>query len=85
MKALQMNLMFLLKPHQYSDLTILAIPSLNFLTTIRVQTCAIPSTLSTTCKKNKNKNKSSHCPHKGNAYPLDDFTKMECPQDRETI
>jgi hypothetical protein len=44
MKILQMNLISLLKPHQSNDVTILAIPSLNFLTTIRSQTHAIPST-----------------------------------------
>ncbi len=44
MKVLQMNLIFLFKPHQSIDVIVLAIPSLNFLTIIRVQTCAIPST-----------------------------------------
>jgi len=38
-------------PHQYNDLTILTIPSLNFFRTIKVQTYAIPSTLSTTWQK----------------------------------
>jgi len=42
MKILQMNLICLLKPHQSTDVTILAIPSLNFLTIIKFQTCAIP-------------------------------------------
>jgi hypothetical protein len=42
MKVLQMNLICLLKPHQSSDVTIYAIPSLNFLTIIKFQTRAIP-------------------------------------------
>jgi hypothetical protein len=37
-----MNLICLLKPHQSSDVTIYAIPSLNFLTIIKFQTRAIP-------------------------------------------
>jgi len=37
-----MNLISLLKPHQFIDVTILAIPSLNFLTIIRFQIHAIP-------------------------------------------
>jgi hypothetical protein len=41
---LQMNLIILFKPHQSNDVTILAIPPLNFLSTIRSQICAIPST-----------------------------------------
>jgi hypothetical protein len=36
-----MNLIFLLKPHQSTDVTIITIPSLNFLTIIRLQICAI--------------------------------------------
>jgi hypothetical protein len=36
-----MNLIFLLKPHQFTDVTVIAIPSLNFLTIIRFQICAI--------------------------------------------
>jgi len=39
-----MNLIFLLKPQQSTDVTILAIPSLNFLTIIIIQTFAIPLT-----------------------------------------
>jgi hypothetical protein len=39
-----MNLIFLLKPHRSTNVTILAIPSLNFLTIIRFQICAIPLT-----------------------------------------
>jgi hypothetical protein len=39
-----MNLIYLLKSHQSIDLTVLAIPSLNFLTIIRFQTHAIPLT-----------------------------------------
>jgi hypothetical protein len=37
-----MNLIFVLKPHQSTDVIILAIPLLNFLTIIRFQTRAIP-------------------------------------------
>jgi hypothetical protein len=44
MKILQMNLIFLFKPHQSTDVIVLAIPSLNFLTIIRFQTHAIPLT-----------------------------------------
>jgi hypothetical protein len=39
-----MNLISLLKPHLSTYVTIFAMPSLNFFTTIRTQTCAIPST-----------------------------------------
>jgi hypothetical protein len=39
-----MNLISLLMSHQSIDLTVLAIPSLNFLTIIRFQTSAIPLT-----------------------------------------
>ena len=42
MKVLQMNLISLLKPHQFTDVTVLAIPSLNFLTIIRFRTHVIP-------------------------------------------
>jgi hypothetical protein len=42
MKALQMNLISLLKPHQSTHVNVLAIPSLNFLTIIRFQIHAIP-------------------------------------------
>jgi hypothetical protein len=42
MKVLQMNLIFVLKPHQSTDVIILTIPLLNFLTIIRFQTHAIP-------------------------------------------
>jgi len=42
MKVLQMNLISLLKPHQFTDVTILAIPLLNFLTIIRFRTHVIP-------------------------------------------
>ncbi len=42
MKVLQMNLIFLLKPHQSYDVTVLVIHLLNFLTIIRFQTCVIP-------------------------------------------
>jgi hypothetical protein len=42
MKVLQINLISLVKPHQSIDVTILAIPSLNILTIITFQTCAIP-------------------------------------------
>jgi hypothetical protein len=41
MKVLQMNLISLLKPEQSIDVTVLAILSLNFLTIIRFQICAI--------------------------------------------
>jgi hypothetical protein len=44
MKVLQMNLISLLKPHQSIDVTILTIPSLNFLKIIIFQICAIPLT-----------------------------------------
>ncbi len=44
MKVLQMNLISLLKPHQSTNVTIFAIPSLNFLTISRFQICAIPLT-----------------------------------------
>jgi len=37
-----MNLISLLKPHQSTDLTVLTIPSLNFLTIVRFQICAMP-------------------------------------------
>jgi len=39
-----MNLISLLKSHQSNDVTILAIPLLNFLTIIRFQTHVIPLT-----------------------------------------
>jgi len=42
MKVLQMSLISLLKPHQSPNVTILTIPTLNFLTIIRFQICAIP-------------------------------------------
>jgi hypothetical protein len=42
MKVLQMNLIFLFKPHQSYDIAILTIPSFNFLTIITFQTCGIP-------------------------------------------
>ncbi len=74
MKILQMNLISLLKPHQSNDVTVLAIPSSNFLTTMRSQTRAIPSTQ---FAKNIYINQSSHCPHKGNGHPLDDFIEMQ--------
>ncbi len=35
MKVLQMNLISLLKPHQSTDVIVIAIPSLNFFTIIR--------------------------------------------------
>jgi hypothetical protein len=41
MKVLQMNLIYLLKPHQSTDIIIIAIFSLNFFTIIRFQICAI--------------------------------------------
>jgi hypothetical protein len=44
MKVLQINLISLLKSHQFIALIIIAIPSLNFLTIIRFQTHAIPLT-----------------------------------------
>jgi hypothetical protein len=44
MKLLQMNLIYLLTPHQSTDVTIFAIPSLNFFTIIRFQIHAIPLT-----------------------------------------
>ncbi len=42
MKILQMNLIFLFKPHQSTNVTILTMPSLNFLTIITFQTHGIP-------------------------------------------
>jgi len=42
MKILQMNLISLLKPHQSVDVTVFAIPLLNFLTIIRFRTHVIP-------------------------------------------
>jgi hypothetical protein len=44
MKVLQMNLISLLKPHQSTDVTIIAIPLLNFFTIIRFRVCVIPLT-----------------------------------------
>jgi len=41
MKVLQMNLIFLFKPHQSYDITVLTLPSFNFLTIITFQTCGI--------------------------------------------
>jgi len=41
MKVLQMNLIYLLKAHQFTNVIVIAIPSLNFLTIIRFQICAI--------------------------------------------
>jgi hypothetical protein len=41
MKVLQMNLISLLKPHQSTNVMVLVILSLNFLTIIRFQICAI--------------------------------------------
>jgi len=40
----QMNLIFLLKPHQSTNVTVLKIPSLNFLTICKFQIHAIPFT-----------------------------------------
>jgi len=40
-KVLQLNLIFLFKPNQSIDVTIIAILSLNFLTIIKFQICAI--------------------------------------------
>ncbi len=37
-----MSLISLLKPHQSTDVTVLAIPSLNFFIIIGFQICAIP-------------------------------------------
>jgi hypothetical protein len=42
MKVLQTNLISLLKPHQSTNVTVLAIPSLSFLTIIKFQIRAIP-------------------------------------------
>jgi len=42
MKVLQMNLISLLKAHQSTDVTVLVIPLLNFLTIIRFRTRVIP-------------------------------------------
>jgi len=41
---MQINLVYLFKPHQFDDVTIHAIPSLNFFIIIRFQICAIPLT-----------------------------------------
>jgi hypothetical protein len=41
-KVLQMTLISLLKPHQSIDVTVLALPLLNFLTIIKFRTCVIP-------------------------------------------
>ncbi len=41
-KVLQMNLISLLKPHPSTDVTVLALPLLNFLTIIKFRTCVIP-------------------------------------------
>jgi hypothetical protein len=74
MKILQMNLISLIKPHQSNDVTVLAIPSLNFLTTIRSQTSAIPSTQ---LAKNIYKLINHHIALISNACPLDDFIEMQ--------
>ncbi len=42
MKVLQMSLMSLLKSHQSTNVTVLAILSLNIFTIIRFQICVIP-------------------------------------------
>jgi ABC-type uncharacterized transport system substrate-binding protein len=42
LKVLQMDLIYLFKPHQSSDVIVCATHSLNFLTIIRLQTRAIP-------------------------------------------
>jgi hypothetical protein len=42
MKVLQFNLISILKPYQSTNMTIFAMPLLNFLLIIRFQTCVIP-------------------------------------------
>jgi len=42
MKVLQMNLMSLLKPHQSIDVSVIAIPLLNFFTIIKFRNHVIP-------------------------------------------
>jgi hypothetical protein len=42
MKVLQMNFIFLFKPHQSYDITVFTIPSFNLLTIITFQTCDMP-------------------------------------------
>jgi hypothetical protein len=44
MKILQMNLIFLFKPHQSTYVIVLSIPSSNFLTIIKLQIFVIPLT-----------------------------------------
>jgi hypothetical protein len=57
-----------------TDAPVFAIP-LNFFTTNRGSN--LRNTLNTTCKKYISFNYSSHCLHKNNAHPLDDFTKVQ--------
>jgi hypothetical protein len=63
MKILQMNLIFLLKPHQSTNVIVLAIPLLN-LSIIRFRTHVIPL-----AQLAKLTNRPSHCLHKSNALP----------------
>jgi hypothetical protein len=69
-----MNLISLVKPHQSIDVTILSMPSLNFLTIIRFQICAIPLAQ---LAKNVYKLIKSYCLHNDNAHPLDDFIEVQ--------
>jgi hypothetical protein len=63
MKVLQMNLIFLLNPHQSTNVNVLAIPLLN-LSIIRFRTHVIPL-----AQLAKLINCPSHYLHKGNALP----------------
>jgi hypothetical protein len=50
MKLLQMNLISLFKPHQSTNVIILTIPSLNFLTIIRFQAIPLAQLAKNICK-----------------------------------
>jgi hypothetical protein len=70
LKVLQMNLIYLFKPHQSTNVTVFAIHSLNFFTIIKFQTHAMPLAQLAIYI-------SSHCLHKGNAHSLNDFIEMQ--------